>query len=387
MKTIRRDDFCPGMYVYKFGKGTFDDPDVFIDEPIMSVVEFNDLVPPYVDELIIDPDKYQPLDGVIVEPPDEKILSASTPFAEEFANMDELYNEALFQMKELFTGIRKGRGFDYQTPNEIALDMVDSVFRNEHAAVAATKTRRFDDYLLTHSLNVSILSVVLGKYIGLSVDQLCSLAMAGLFHDIGKCRIPMAILNKPGKLTDDEFRTIKRHPFESYAMLRRQKNIPEEVLKGVLHHHERYDGSGYPYGLLEDELSIFAGVLGIVDVYDAMTSKKGYGTTMAPAAALRKMFGSMTNSFPVEQVEELIGCIGVYPAGSMVRMVDGRYGVVTGRGKASSIKPIVKIILGMDFTPIASEEIDLSKSTDKGLGLHSFVDPNRYGIDIALFLK
>ena len=388
MEKIRREEFSPGMFIHKFGTGTFDDPDVFVDEPVMSVAEFDALVPAYIAEIIVDPDKFEAVSvQVVTEPEPEHEISTS--FEEELEHMDNLYKEALYEMKDMFGDIRKGRSFDFYAPSELALDMVDSVFRNEHAAIAATKIRRFDDYLLTHSLNVSILSVVLGKYVGLSVDDLSSLAMAGLFHDIGKCRIAPSILNKPSKLTDEEFRIVKRHPFESFALLRRQKDVSEDILKGVLHHHERYDGSGYPYGLIDSEISIFAGILGLVDVYDAMTSRKGYGTTIAPAAALRKMFSSMTNSFPVDQVEELVGCMGVYPPGSMVRLKDGRFAVVIERGKNSSIRPVVKIIMDMALSPIRQEVIDLSECCDVAGSpeLLSYVNPDKYGIDISHYLK
>jgi len=225
------------------------------------------------------------------------------------------------------------------------------VFRNETAAVTLFKLRGFDEYTYTHSINVSILSVLLGKHQGLDKTTLLNLGLAGLLHDVGKAKIDGDILNKPGKLTESEFQAMKAHPLEGFNILKDQVGLDPEILRAVVEHHERYDGSGYPQGLKWTAIDRFSRIVSVVDVYDALTSRRVYKNAMAPAKALSLMFQMRSLQFPADDIDNFIRCIGVFPVGSFVRLSGGEYGIVASANPVRPTKPEVKVIMDSSMCP------------------------------------
>ena len=193
---------------------------------------------------------------------------------EELRRVDKLYGEALGYAHGFIDDVRNGKPFDFNEATPLVNEFIDSVFRNESAAAAISKLKAFDEYTYTHCINVSILAVILGKRLGYSRDRLELLGIAGIFHDVGKSVIPEIILNKPGKLSKTEMNIMRTHPLRGYQILKDQPGIANEVLRGCLEHHEKFDGSGYPRGLRGNQISDFSRLLTVVDVYDALTSKR-----------------------------------------------------------------------------------------------------------------
>jgi putative nucleotidyltransferase with HDIG domain len=194
-------------------------------------------------------------------------------------------------------------------------------------------------------MNVCILALTFGRTLGLERKQLDMLGLGALLHDIGKMSIPMEILNKPGRLTDEEFEMIKSHSMNGYNLLRQKKDMPGEVLDIVRSHHERINGRGYPDGLTADFIGLLVQITSIVDVYDAITSDRCYHDGIAPHDALKNMFDWAGENFDADLVENFIKCLGIYPIGSMVELNTGHIGIVVSASEKARLRPIILVVI------------------------------------------
>jgi HD-GYP domain-containing protein (c-di-GMP phosphodiesterase class II) len=238
------------------------------------------------------------------------------------------YNGAVKDLKRCFTLVRLEKHLDCELLNSI----VESVRWLSSRGIGATAllhtTTRSEDYLFHHSVNVGILANIIGAASGaFAVSQQRSLILAGILHDIGKLEIPIQVLHKSGKLTDDELNTIRQHPAIAFKFFRNYIEIPETVRFGVLQHHERDDGSGYPLRTNGSKNHPIAKVLGIADTYDAMTSKKVYGEDVSPFAAIDTIqgdtfSGKFSPQFSTPFLQELCQTL----IGRYVSLNDGRTG-------------------------------------------------------------
>ena len=184
---------------------------------------------------------------------------------------------------------------------------------------------------------------------GFSADKLKELCIAGMFHDMGKLEVPAEILNKPSKLTTEEYDIIKKHPQKSYDLLADRFEISSNVRMGVLCHHENEDGSGYPRGLTGDKINIFAKILHVVDVYDALTSKRSYKKAYACSEALEYLMGGTATLFDEKVVDVFMKYVPIYPKGMQVLLSDGRKGVIVRNNHISSLRPVVRMVVGLDI--------------------------------------
>ncbi len=211
----------------------------------------------------------------------------------------------------------------------------------------------------------------LARQLGLDEAQTRSAGLAGLLHDLGKAAMPMAVLNKPGKLTDAEFTIMKSHPAEGHRMLQALESVDPIALDVCLNHHEKTDGSGYPKGLKNGEISLFAKMGAVCDVYDAITSNRPYKTGWDPAESLRKMAEWAEGHFDHQVFQAFVKSLGIYPIGSLVRLASGRLGVVVDQSTGSLTMPLVKVFYSTKSElRIPAEVIDLSapNSHDKIVG-------------------
>ena len=204
--------------------------------------------------------------------------------------------------------------------------------------------------------------------------------MAGLLHDLGKALMPMEILNKPGKLTDEEFTIIKSHPAEGHRLLVEGDTTREIPLDVCLHHHEKVDGSGYPHHLKDAEISLFAKMGAVCDVYDAITSNRPYKQGWDPAESIKKMTEWSKGHFDQKVFQAFVKCIGIYPTGALVRLSSGRLGVVLDQSAKSLLTPQVKVFFSTKSQAyVQPEVVDLSHPNcpEKILGRE---DPAKWGI-------
>ncbi len=208
--------------------------------------------------------------------------------------------------------------------------------------------------------------------------------IGGLMHDVGKMKVPEKVLNKPGKLTDEEFALIRQHPEAGHAILVESKAVGAIPLDITLHHHERIDGSGYPHRMPGDKIPTLVRMAAIVDVYDAITSDRCYHKGMPPTDALRKMFEWSKFHFDEALVHSFMRCIGIYPVGTLVRLASDRLGVVTDQTEGNMLAPRVRVFFSIrNNCYIKPEELDLTRTEDRITG-HEL--PQKWGVDPMRFL-
>lgn len=225
----------------------------------------------------------------------------------------------------------------------IANNIVEEIRESESMIVETINLSTYDNYTYTHSVNVDILSVVLGVACGLRDDELRKLSQAALLHDIGKTCVPIEILNKPGRLTDEEFDEIKKHPRYGYNMLKDNYDVSSVTRNAILSHHENEDGSGYPRNLTSENIHLFAKIIHIADVYDALTTKRVYKDAMNPADALEYLMGNVERLFDKELVATFIDYIAPYPLGVQVELSTGQKALVVKNNRAMLSRPIVRL--------------------------------------------
>ena len=265
-------------------------------------------------------------------------------------------------MKLMFQDARLGKAIDAEHCLPLVQDITESIDRNPGAIVSLARLKTSDDYTYMHSVAVCALMVALARKLGLSAADTREAGVAGLVHDIGKAQMPIEILGKPGALTADELAIMRRHPQVGHEMLVEARGVGAGALDVCLHHHEKVDGSGYPFGLQGDALSLVARMGAVCDVYDAITSNRPYKVGWDPALSIQKMAQwSREGHFDDAVLQAFIKSIGIYPVGSLVRLASERLAVVIDQSPASLLKPIVKTILDTaTHQPCEAERIDLS---------------------------
>ena len=266
------------------------------------------------------------------------------PLKEEIERSEKIYQENLHLVHKLVDDIKKGNKIDARSVNDSVDQLVESVFRNRYAAVALAKLKTYDEYTFTHSINVSVFAIALGRQLNLRREQLKLLGAGAMLHDIGKASIPDEILNKPGPLTEEEFGIIKTHPKLGIKHLKRVHNISDEVLQCILNHHEKVNGQGYPRNLKGASIGDYAKMVSIADSYDAITSTRVYQKSTLAHHALKIIFSLRGEHFYPSFVERFIQVVGIYPVGTLVKLNTNEVAMVTAVNPSNLLYPDIQLL-------------------------------------------
>ena len=263
----------------------------------------------------------------------------------------------------MFHEARMGKAVDARKAQALVEEIAASVMRNPGALISLARLKTADDYTYMHSVAVCALMIALAGQLGLDDASTREAGMAGLLHDLGKVAIAPGILNKPGKLTDAEFVSVREHPAAGYEILLSATGVGPIALDVCRHHHEKMDGSGYPDRLSGDQISLYARMCAVCDVYDAITSNRPYKKGWCPAESLRKMAGWSKGHFDPVVFQAFVKSIGIYPVGTLVRLESGRLGVVLEQQVGKSLlMPKVRVFFSSkSMAYIAPELLDLAR--------------------------
>jgi putative nucleotidyltransferase with HDIG domain len=292
---------------------------------------------------------------------DSRTLPARASLEDEVQRAIKLCSQAKAAVVQMFNDARMGQAIALEHVGELVQEISDSVLRHPNALISLARLKTSNEYTYMHSVAVCALMIALARQLGLSEEQVREAGEAGLLHDIGKMAVPDAILNKPDKLTDAEFGTMRGHPEQGTRMLLDCRQVSALVLDVCLHHHEKFDGTGYPHRLAGEQISLFARMGAVCDVYDAITSDRPYKKGWDPAEAIRKM-AEWKGHFDPQVFQIFVKSVGIYPVGSIVRLESGRLGVVLEQHEKSLLTPRVKVFFSArSRLPIPQEVLDLAK--------------------------
>lgn len=374
LKKIPSNKLKTGMYLHKvcgsWVKNPFWQGSFLLEDP----KDISKILSSTIKEVIIDTAKGLDVDAPNVKKPQEekaaapietkKELTASEKTAE-WKRAKAICLESREAVESMFQDVRLGKVVDINSAGPLVDEVALASKYCLDSVINMARIKTSDNYTYMHSVAVCAMMITLARELGLSEQDVNQAGISGLMHDLGKSMMPLEVLNKPGKLTDDEFATMKTHPAEGYKLLQTSDQIGPEILDVVLHHHEKFDGSGYPKGLQGEAISLFSRMAAVCDVYDAVTSTRPYKDGWEPAHSLKQMI-SWKGHFDPTILQAFIKSIGIYPVGSLVKLESGRLGIVIEQTTGKLLTPIVKVFFSTrPKAPISIEEIDLSSARCK----------------------
>ncbi len=269
----------------------------------------------------------------------------------------ELYKQGEKAVEDAMDSVRFGKSLNQEAIKTETNKILQNIQRDPLVALALLDLKNFDEYTYIHSVNVTVLSVAFAYHLKFSKEKLISIGEGSLLHDIGKAKIPLNILNKPDRLNDSEFRIIQKHPILGEQVANKEK-IDNEIIKEIiLHHHESFDGSGYPDRLTGTNMKRYASIVAVADFYDALTSERVYKKIIPPPEAIKMVYSQSGKKFDPRVVNHFIKTVGIYPIGSIVELNDGRIAVVIAFSKDNLLQPIVKTLFHIRTPQLLQEEI------------------------------
>jgi len=277
-------------------------------------------------------------------------------------------DEALNLLKQSIDAIKTSKKFDVDRFIDVVSNIIEELLENKGTLISLTNVRSVDDHTFIHSINVCILSLVMGLSLNYNKGNLQHLGIGSLLHDIGKVGIEPSIINKPGSLTVDEYDIVKNHAIIGYDMVKYVEGLSEESITIVRDHHERYDGRGYPDGKKGNEIHEFARIVAICDVYDALTSNRVYRVGMPPHIGIEYLISMGNHQFDLELVKFFTKYICIYPKGTLVELESGESGVVILMNENFPTRPVIEVLNDITGSKLEVPKIiDLAKSLNNGI--------------------
>lgn len=390
LKRIPLSQLCKGMFINEFCGSWMDHPFWKAKFLLKTDQDLEKIRSSAISELWIDTSKGLDVVGgqseeeVAAETEAVLLAAATGPVKQLRVSLDEEVDRAIklcAHAKEavvaMFGDVRMGKAIDVENVQGMVDEITQSVARHPNALISLARLKNADEYTYMHSVAVCALMIALARQLNLGEDEVREAGVAGLLHDVGKMAVPDEVLNKPGKLTDEEFELVKSHPVEGAEILLQGQNVSPAAIEVALHHHEKMDGTGYPHGLKGEQISLLSRMGAVCDVYDAITSDRPYKKGWDPAESIRKMAEWSKGHFDEAVFQAFVKSVGIYPTGSLVRLESGRLGVVLEQHEKSLLTPRVKVFFSAKSkAPIMQEVLDLAKlvGRDKIVGRESAED-------------
>lgn len=367
VRKIATQDLNEGMYVVDLGFSWLDNPYLYAREGFVASDKAADAIREEgFLEVFVDPARSKTpipeddLGKVVNGHVSLEALEPKVALEDEMRGASRLYGEALGFARSALDRCAWQKPLDMDRVEPVVAGMMDSLGRNGAALITLSKLRKSSDHLFNHAVNVSVLAMYFGRFLGLHPITLKRIGQAGLFHDIGMAEVPDAVIKNRGKLSEDDLALVRRHPAAGYEVLQEQAEIYPEVLEGALEHHESFNGNGYPFGLSGNKITVVGRILALADSYDALTSDRPHRKAMAPHKALSVIYGMRGQDFDPSFVERFIQGVGVYPLGSAVELNTGQSGVVIRANPENPLRPVVSLLTDPRGWPVPPRTVDLS---------------------------
>ena len=403
IKKIAASQLQPGMFIHDLDCGWMDHPFLRKQFPIASGKDIEKIAAAGIREVYIDTDRGLDADDAPTEEEVRRTLETemikvagqepppcrSSSTREELSLARKIHSEANLVMRSIMSDVRLGRQVQIERMEPMVEKMAASILRNSGALLSLSSIKNKDEYTFQHSVGVSALLIAFCRAMDLDEETIRQAGIGGMVHDVGKMQTPDKVLNKPGKLTEEEFTVMRHHVVASREILEITPSISQTALQVAAQHHERYDGSGYPNKLKGDGISRAGQMAAIADVYDAITSDRVYHKGMAPTDALRKMFEWSKFHFKPELVQSFTKVIGIYPVGALVMLESQRIAVVVEQRETSMLQPLVRVVFDARRNYyLQPQDVDLSRPVGRG-GADRIVGhelPEKWQIDPMKFL-
>jgi len=307
----------------------------------------------------------------------------------EISGAKKVRKEAMKTVQNVMNNIKMGAQIHKEEVELVVHDIIISMLRNPNAMMSLGMLRTTDEYLYQHSIGVCALMVSFGKFLGFDSQVLKEVGLGAMLHDIGTMKVPNEIITKESGLTEEEYEQVKKHVTYGRSILNETEGVTDISLVTAYQHHERIDGSGYPLGLKDDQISKAGKAIAIVDVYDALTTKRCFRHLVPPTEAIKMIFERAETKFDKELVQKFVKCIGIYPIGSLVRLESGLLAVVFDHSTEDLLRPVVRVVYDTKNQRIVMPYvIDLSKPSRKGgpdriIGYES---PEKWNVQPQIYL-
>jgi HD-GYP domain-containing protein (c-di-GMP phosphodiesterase class II) len=316
--------------------------------------------PPAGSSVVVEPvgDEFPEVCRVLREQPPRRQRSRKVPQVFGLDKQSRLEAELLYsapvvddvksKLKSIRESLDERISGDIKEVGSLVTEMAEAVERNPDAMIWLTRLRATDEYSYDHAVDVSVHLMVLARFLGMPARTVELLGLVGLMQDIGKVKLPEAVLHKQDALSDAELALVRSHVASSLEMLIGQPGFTSEALNIVGSHHERYDGSGYPRRIQGERISLHAELAGLIDCYCAMTRQRAYSAAVSSQQALESLIAARDKQFRAPLVDQLIQCVGLYPIGTLVELNSGEVAVVIQQNQIRRLKPRIMVVLGPD---------------------------------------
>jgi HD-GYP domain-containing protein (c-di-GMP phosphodiesterase class II) len=375
-KTVPVGELQFGMYVAELDRPWTDTPFRF-QGFVLATPEQLETLKKYCKQVQVDPDKAE----IIARLPDQAVGGAGmksavdlsrtgkvkyteqSPVEQEFERAVSTHAVGAKAVLDIVGALRAGKTLDAQSVSEAVSGITESVLRNPDAMLLYTQLQQKGDYTQSHALDVSVYMTAFGRFLEMSREDLALLGHLGLLQDVGKMRLPNALIEKRDRLSTEEFELAKKHVEYSAEILRETAGLPAQLPELALLHHERHDGSGYPKKLRAKEIGLIGSIGAIVDTFDALTARRPYAEPVAPSTALSMLYKWRGTFFDPFLVEQFIRCIGIFPIGSIVELNSGESGIVIAQNLEKRLQPRVMIVRDAAGNALKPQKlIDLSRA-------------------------